>query len=89
MYVDLPLVTEEDHLRNLGLKQSMIDEGVWRIRRGEKSSIIELFKCEETGHGDILPLEFVEWRGRTINSQSHDSAGPSIAIDAPADTVIR
>lgn len=24
--------------------------------------MIELFKTEESGHGDILSLEFIEWR---------------------------
>ncbi|KAL8694532.1 MAG: hypothetical protein Q9218_000863 [Villophora microphyllina] len=38
--------------------------GVWRIRKREKASVIELFKVEESGYGDILSREFVEWRSR-------------------------
>lgn len=39
-------------------------EGVWRIRRRERSPVIEIFRNEESGHGDILSREFVEWRSR-------------------------
>lgn len=87
LYVNLPLLTEESHSRNLGLKLSITGEGVWRIRRGERSSIIELFKYEETGYGGILPLEFVEWRGRKTELQSSDSAGPAVAVEAPAHNI--
>ncbi|KAL8728538.1 MAG: hypothetical protein Q9181_005316 [Wetmoreana brouardii] len=38
------------------------DDGVWRIRKREKAPVIEVFKVEESGHGDILSGEFVEWR---------------------------
>ena len=38
--------------------------GVWRIRKREKVPFIEVFKCEESGYGDILSEEFVEWRQR-------------------------
>lgn len=38
------------------------DEGVWRIRRRPQSPMIEVFKVEETGHGDILSDEFKNWR---------------------------
>lgn len=44
------------------LKQSISGDGVWRIRRKERSTAIELFKVEETGHGDILSDEFKQWR---------------------------
>lgn len=44
------------------LKANITSEGVWRIRKKEHSRSIELFKLEETGHGDILSSEFVEWR---------------------------
>ncbi|KAI9847844.1 MAG: decapping endonuclease targeting mRNA [Sclerophora amabilis] len=39
-----------------------IDGGVWRIRRRDGASVIEVDKLEETGYGDILPPEFVSWR---------------------------
>jgi RAT1-interacting protein len=35
---------------------------VWRVRRQERSSVIEIFKMEESGWGDILSNEFVDWR---------------------------
>ncbi len=38
------------------------DEGVWRIRRRPHSPTIEVFRVEETGHGDILTDEFKNWR---------------------------
>lgn len=40
----------------------MIGDGVWRIRRKERSPTIEVFKIEETGHGDIISDEFINWR---------------------------
>ncbi|KAL8781716.1 MAG: hypothetical protein Q9194_000220 [Teloschistes cf. exilis] len=36
--------------------------GVWRIRKREKGPVIEVFKVEESGHGDILSPDFIEWR---------------------------
>lgn len=40
----------------------MTEDGVWRIRRKERSATIEVFKLEETGHGDILSDEFINSR---------------------------
>lgn len=45
-----------------GLKGVITDEGVWRIRRNGQSPVIEVFKVEETGHGDIISDEFKNWR---------------------------
>lgn len=44
------------------LKATITEEGVWRIRRKERSSAIEVSRIEETGHGDILSDEFLNWR---------------------------
>ncbi|TFB02024.1 Decapping nuclease RAI1 [Trichoderma ghanense] len=45
------------------LTQTINDEGVWRIsRRTAHSPLIEVYKVEETGHGDILTDEFKNWR---------------------------
>ncbi|KAM0204446.1 hypothetical protein ACHAPI_000204 [Fusarium lateritium] len=44
------------------LTENINDEGVWRIKREPQSPTIELFKVEETGHGDILSDEFKNWR---------------------------
>ncbi|KAI5461313.1 RAI1 like PD-XK nuclease-domain-containing protein [Mariannaea sp. PMI_226] len=44
------------------LTQTINDEGVWRIARQHRSPTIEVYKVEETGHGDILSDEFKNWR---------------------------
>ncbi|KAI5293751.1 decapping endonuclease targeting mRNA [Ascosphaera acerosa] len=44
------------------LKETITSDGVWRIRMRERSSVIEVFRMEETGHGDILSDSFKEWR---------------------------
>ncbi|KAL8746822.1 MAG: hypothetical protein Q9190_001227 [Brigantiaea leucoxantha] len=46
------------------LRVTITSPGVWRIRKREKVPFIEVFKCEESGYGDILSEEFVEWRQR-------------------------
>ncbi|MCJ1341114.1 decapping endonuclease targeting mRNA [Bachmanniomyces sp. S44760] len=46
------------------LKDTITTEGVWRIRRRSQSTLIEVFKEIETGHGDILSEEFLQWRNR-------------------------
>jgi RAT1-interacting protein len=35
---------------------------VWRIRKEERSSRLEVFKIEEAGHGEILSEKFILWR---------------------------
>ncbi|KAI0403638.1 RAI1 like PD-XK nuclease-domain-containing protein [Xylaria palmicola] len=44
------------------LRNTINDEGVWRIRRRAGSQTIEVFKVEEVGHGNILTDEFINWR---------------------------
>ncbi|KAI2623332.1 RAI1-domain-containing protein [Hypoxylon sp. NC1633] len=44
------------------LRNTIDDEGVWRIRRLPRSGSIEVFKVEEVGHGSILTDEFINWR---------------------------
>jgi len=46
---------------------------VWRIRRREKASVIEVFRVEESGHGDILSQEFLQWRNRSPEEKARDS----------------
>lgn len=46
----------------LGLKQTIQQDGVWKIRKREKSPVIEVIKVEESGHGGILSPAFTEWR---------------------------
>ncbi|KAL7625401.1 decapping endonuclease targeting mRNA [Parahypoxylon ruwenzoriense] len=53
------------------LKNTINDEGVWRIRRRPRSDAIEVFKVEEVGHGRILTDEFINWRIKlSLNSGS-------------------
>lgn len=44
------------------LRMTINDEGVWRIRRTPQSPSIEVYKVDETGHGDILSDDFKNWR---------------------------
>ncbi|KAK4184298.1 protein RAI1 [Podospora australis] len=44
------------------LRQTINDDGVWRIRRLPKSYEIEVFRIEEAGHGEIITDEFMNWR---------------------------
>ncbi|POR39587.1 Uncharacterized protein TPAR_00221 [Tolypocladium paradoxum] len=44
------------------LTRMINDEGVWRISRRPQSPIIEVYKVEGTGHGNILSDEFKNWR---------------------------
>lgn len=45
-----------------GLKETITTDGVWCIRRRERSPVVEVIKNERSGYGDILSPEFVEWR---------------------------
>ncbi|CAK7269001.1 decapping endonuclease targeting mRNA [Sporothrix epigloea] len=57
-------------------------DGVWRIRRQASSPEIEVFQVEETGHGNILPDTFLNWRIKlalgddTTNGAARDRFGP-------------
>jgi RAT1-interacting protein len=59
------------------LKATITGDGVWRIRRKEKSPVIEAFKIEETGYGDILSDEFVTWR---LSQKHSGEVGESLAM---------
>ncbi|KAK5291761.1 decapping endonuclease targeting mRNA [Exophiala xenobiotica] len=48
------------------LKGVITEDGVWRIRKREKVPVIEVFKLEETGHGDILSQAFLDWRSKEL-----------------------
>ncbi|OQD88482.1 hypothetical protein PENSOL_c072G07109 [Penicillium solitum] len=50
------------------LKQTINQEGTWRIRKKEKSPVIEVYQVEEQGHGDILSPAFKAWRSTTSAS---------------------
>lgn len=44
------------------LKLTIVSDGVWKIRKREKNPVLEVFKVEETGIGDILSEDFIRWR---------------------------
>ncbi|OJD15326.1 protein rai1 [Emergomyces pasteurianus Ep9510] len=44
------------------LKLVIKEEGLWRIRKQEKSPVIEVFKLEDSGHGGIISQAFIDWR---------------------------
>jgi len=48
------------------LKQTITTDGLWRIRRRDRSSVIEVIRLGE-GTGEILSNEFIEWRSRKID----------------------
>lgn len=50
------------------LKEVIVGEGVWRIRKAEKSSVLEVYKIEESGTGNILSDAFLEWRNSVLPS---------------------
>lgn len=47
-----------------GLNATVREDGVWRIRKKDEVPAIEVFKVEESGCGDILSKEFIDWRCR-------------------------
>ena len=51
-----------DLLIREGLKSAVKTEGVWRIRRLDRSSVIEVFQLEGSGTGQILTEDFKAWR---------------------------
>ncbi|OTB16845.1 hypothetical protein K445DRAFT_316337 [Daldinia sp. EC12] len=57
------------------LRNTITDEGVWRIRRQPRSGAIEVFKVEEVGHGRILTDEFINWRIKlSLNNDNGSSS---------------
>ncbi|KAK2004540.1 RAI1-domain-containing protein [Colletotrichum falcatum] len=44
------------------LRQTINDDGVWRIHRRAGKPNIEVFKIDEAGHGEVLTDEFINWR---------------------------
>jgi hypothetical protein len=53
-----------------GLKKTINREGTWRIRKKEKSPVIEVYQVEEQGHGDILSPAFKAWRSTMASASS-------------------
>jgi len=44
------------------LKSTITGEGVWRIRKSDREDAIEVFQVEQSGTGDIISEEFLDWR---------------------------
>jgi RAT1-interacting protein len=64
------------------LKATITEDGVWRIRRKERSPTIEVFRVEETGHGDVLSDEFINWRIKlALNTKEAVGTGVRSTID--------
>ena len=56
-------------------------DGVWRLRRVPRATVIEVSKIEESGHGNILSEDFLASRARLaaagLTSEESDSKNPS------------
>lgn len=65
-----------------GLKQTITTDGVWRIRRRERSPVIEIFRNEESGCGDILSPEFIEWRNSREANEADVEAAKTRLIES-------
>ncbi|MCJ1307932.1 decapping endonuclease targeting mRNA [Agyrium rufum] len=48
------------------LKVTVVGDGVWRLRRRDRSPVIEVFKIEESGYSNILSEEFIQWRSQPV-----------------------
>lgn len=67
------------------LKATILGDGVWRIRRKERTSTIEVFKVEEAGHGDILSDEFINWRIKLALNQQQPESSAGTELLPPTD----
>jgi RAT1-interacting protein len=59
------------------LKQTITDEGVYKISLRKKGGVVEVHKMQEKGTGGILCKEFLEWRskGQDMNSHKKEDVG--------------
>jgi len=69
------------------VKATITGDGVWRIRRKERSSTIEVFKVEEAGHGDILSDEFINWRIKLALNRQQPEVPAGNEAASPLDMV--
>jgi RAT1-interacting protein len=74
--------TDVDHYHT-GLRLSINDEGVWRIKRARGTDHIEIFRVEEAGHGNIITDEFMNWRIKLDLSRSKPPDAKSPAAREP------
>jgi len=66
MYVVSPLFSNRSAvlIGRAVLKETVRGEGVWRIRRRDRSRVIEVEKYEESGTGSILSDDFLKFRNQ-------------------------
>lgn len=60
-------------------------DGVWRIQKREKVPFLEVFRIEETGHGDILLPAFVDWRTNGLQKQEPQVEQPDHSVAKEVD----
>ncbi|KAI9711964.1 MAG: decapping endonuclease targeting mRNA [Chrysothrix sp. TS-e1954] len=54
------------------LQQHINGEGIWKIKRNDKSNTVDIWRVEQTGTGDILSREFLSWRRDLARRESSD-----------------
>ena len=79
-----PLKTSSTTLTEIGLKSIVTGDGVWRLRKHEKHSTLELYKLEESGHGSMLSETFLEWRQTGLPAAAtHNEPDPTRSEPVP------
>ena len=54
---------------------------MWRIKKREKVPVLEVFKVEESGTGDILSQHFLDWRVQGLSQLQLATQTASKPID--------
>jgi RAT1-interacting protein len=62
------------------LKKTITKDGVWKMRRTERSSAIELWKVEESGYGEVLSREFADWREELAGRKMGDELDAEVGV---------
>ena len=62
------------------LKRTITKDGVWKMRRTERASTIELWKVEETGYGEVLSRDFVDWRQELARRKMGDGLNTEVIV---------
>ena len=65
-YVILVVLTVVD------LRNTITSDGVWRIRHKQKAASVEIWKMEDSAHGNILSPDFKSWRQQTLAKETAD-----------------
>lgn len=67
-----------------GLRKTITDEGVWRIRRRQGAAEIEVFQVEEVGHGEIVSDEFMNHRIKLEEMRAREEGTGEEAVEPEA-----